>query len=284
MKEHIDIFLPQASGEQVERLKKQILQCPQVQQVICVDGMRSSEALRSIASRTEADYVVLVVKDTWLELSEGALERLALVAHDSAAAMVYADHWEKKRDADGHWSVEKHPAIDYQEGSIRDDFDFGSLWLLRGSLLRQWAHDSATAKYIYGGLYDLRLYLSRQGEVFHLNELLYTEVESDTRASGEKQFDYVNPANRDVQIEMEQVATRHLEAIGALVDTTSLVEVDYDEQPFEIEASVIVPVYNRAKTIADAVNSALSQETKFKYNVMVVDNHSSDGTTLNLSF
>ena len=279
MKEHIDFFLPQASGEQAERLKRQILQCPQVQQVVYVDGMRSSEALRNIASRTEADYVALVIKDTCLELGEGALERMVLVAHDSAAAMVYADHWEKKQDADGHWSIEKHPAIDYQLGSIRDDFDFGSLWLLRGSLLRQWAHDTSTTQYVYGGLYDLRLYLSRQGEVFHLNELLYTEVESDTRASGEKQFDYVNPANRDVQIEMEQVATRHLEAIGALVDTTSLLEVDYDEQPFEVEASVVIPVYNRAKTIADAVKSALAQETKFQYNVIVVDNHSTDGTT-----
>ena len=279
MKEHIDIFLPKADGEQAERLRNQVLECPRVQQVVCVDGMRSSEALRNMAGSTTADYVVLMVKDTWLELGEGALERLALVAHDSGAAMVYADHWEKKRDGNGQWTIEKHPAIDYQLGSVRDDFDFGSLWLLRGDLLRQWAHDAASTDYIYGGLYDLRLYLSRQGELLHLNELLYTEVETDTRASGEKQFDYVNPVNRDVQIEMEQVATRHLEAIGALVDTTSLLEVDYDEQPFEVEASVIIPVYNREKTITDAVKSALSQETKFRYNVIVVDNHSTDGTT-----
>ena len=115
--------------------------------------------------------------------------------------------------------------------------------------------------------------------MLHLNELLYTEVERDVRASGEKQFDYVNPANREVQIEMEQVATRHLEAIGALVDTNNLLTVDYDEQPFECEASVIIPVFNRAKTIADAVKSALEQETSFQYNVIVVDNHSTDGTS-----
>lgn len=285
MKEQIDIFQPKANGDQVEKLRKQILESPQVKQVVYVDGMRSSEALRNIAASTEADFVVLIVKDTQVELGVGALERMAQVAADSGAAMVYADHWERKK-IDGNWTTEKHPAIDYQLGAIRDDFDFGSLWLLRGDLLRQWAHDTTSTDYIYGGLYDLRLFLSRQGELLHLNELLYTEVELDTRASGEKQFDYVNPANRDVQIEMEQVATRHLEAIGALVDTTSLLAVNYDEQPFELEASVIIPVYNREKTIADAVKSALSQATTFKYNVIVVDNHSTDGTTeiLNTQF
>jgi hypothetical protein len=169
--------------------------------------------------------------------------------------------------------------IDYQLGAIRDDFDFGALWLVRGEWLRQWAHESANTHYIYGGLYDLRLFLSRQGDLLHLNEMLYTEVERDVRASGEKQFDYVNPANREVQVEMEQVATRHLEAIGALVDTNNLLTIDYNEQPFEVEASVIIPVFNRAKTIADAVKSALEQEASFAYNVIVVDNHSTDGTS-----
>ena len=125
----------------------------------------------------------------------------------------------------------------------------------------------------------MRLFLSRQGDLLHLNEMLYTEVERDVRASGEKQFDYVNPANREVQVEMEQVATRHLEAIGALVDTNNLLTVDYNEQPFDVEASVIIPVFNRAKTIADAVKSALEQEASFAYNVIVVDNHSTDGTS-----
>ena len=277
MKEHLDIFLPKVDEEWAETLKEQVLSGTLVLNVFSTEAVRSSEALRQIAAQTQAPYVALVVKDTAIQLGEAALERMVKVAQDSGAAMVYADRYEKKRVGDD-WQTEKHPVIDYQLGAIRDDFDFGALWLLKGDLLRQWAHESANTQYKYGGLYDLRLYLSRQGELLHLNEMLYTEVERDMRASGEKQFDYVNPANREVQIEMEQVATRHLDAIGALVDTNSLLTIDYNEQPFDIEASVIIPVFNRAKTIADAVKSALEQETSFAYNVIVVDNHSTDGT------
>ena len=277
MKEHLDIFLPKVDEEWAETLKEQVLSGTLVLNVFSTEAVRSSEALRQIAAQTQAPYVALVVKDTAIQLGEAALERMVKVAQDSGAAMVYADRYEKKRVGD-EWQTEKHPVIDYQLGAIRDDFDFGALWLLKGDLLRQWAHESANTQYKYGGLYDLRLYLSRQGELLHLNEMLYTEVERDMRASGEKQFDYVNPANREVQIEMEQVATRHLDAIGALVDTNSLLTIDYNEQPFDVEASVIIPVFNRAKTIADAVKSALEQETSFAYNVIVVDNHSTDGT------
>ncbi len=277
MKEHLDIFLPKVDEEWAETLKEQVLSGTLVLNVFSTEAVRSSEALRQIAAQTQAPYVALVVKDTAIQLGEAALERMVKVAQDSGAAMVYADRYEKKRVGDD-WQSEKHPVIDYQLGAIRDDFDFGALWLLKGDLLRQWAHESANTQYKYGGLYDLRLYLSRQGELLHLNEMLYTEVERDMRASGEKQFDYVNPANREVQIEMEQVATRHLDAIGALVDTNSLLTIDYNEQPFDVEASVIIPVFNRAKTIADAVKSALEQETSFAYNVIVVDNHSTDGT------
>ena len=278
MKEHLDIFLPDVDDAWVETLKEQVLTSTLVLNVFRVSGFRSSDELREMAAQTQATYVALVVKDAALELGEGALERLVKVANDSGAAMVYADRYERK-EVNGKWQTEKHPVIDYQLGAIRDDFDFGALWLIRGEWLRQWAHESANTHYIYSGLYDLRLYLSRQGELLHLNEMLYTEVERDMRASGEKQFDYVNPANREVQIEMEQVATRHLETIGALVDTNNLQPVDFNEQPFDVEASVIIPVFNRAKTIADAVKSALEQETSFVYNVIVVDNHSTDGTS-----
>ena len=290
MKERVDIFLPDVATAKVEALREQLLARPLVQRVIFVQRMHSSESLRALASQSQAAYVALQVNDTPLDLCEGALERMVSVARDSGASMVYADRYERKlarqsedtapssKEDAGTWQVEKHPAIDYQLGSIRDDFDFGSLWLLRGDLLRRWAQESDTS-YIYSGLYDLRLYLSRQGDLLHLNEFLYTEVETDLRASGEKQFDYVNPANREVQIEREQVATRHLEAIGALVDTSTYQSVDFNEQPFEVEASVIIPVYNRAKTIADAVKSALEQQTAFDYNVIVVDNHSTDGTS-----
>ena len=161
--------------------------------------------------------------------------------------------------------------IDYQIGSIRDDFDFGSLWLVKTSLLHTFAMQAGENDYHHAGLYALRLFLSRNGEIFHINERLYTEEEKDTRASGVKQFDYVNPANREVQIEMEQAATAHLQEIGAKIDPSYYRRPDFNEQEFEFEASVIIPVYNREKTICVAVNSALGQKTSFKYNVIVVD-------------
>lgn len=172
-----------------------------------------------------------------------------------------------------------HPVIDYQPGSLRDDFDFGSVVLLSTPLLRSFVTRHAESEYRYAGFYELRLYLSRHGELFHLDEPLYTENEEDLRASGVKQFDYVNPANREVQIEMERAVTRHLEAVGALLDTAAYSVPDFNEQPFEVEASVIIPVRNREKTICDAVDSALAQKANFKFNVIVVDNHSTDNTT-----
>ncbi len=242
--------------------------------IVIGEGMKSVDTLRQIAQASTADFVLLYTKSAPLTLGDGALERMSRAALDAGAALVYADHWEQKGG-----SVGKHPAIDYQTGSIRDDFDFGSLLLVRGDLMREWARQTDLPAWKYAGLYDLRLFLSRRGEVLHLNELLYTEVEDDMRASGVKQFDYVNPANREVQIEMEQVATAHLREIGALVDTSAYSPVSFDEQDFPVEASVIIPVYNREKTILDAVRSALEQKTAFGFNVIVVDNHSTDRTT-----
>lgn len=187
--------------------------------------------------------------------------------------MVYSDHYSLEEGA-----LTKHPAIDYQAGSLRDDFDFGSLWLIKSQALLDYVAQTDRVDYKYAGLYDLRLYLSRKGEIFHLNEYLYTEAELDTRKSGEKQFDYVNPRNREVQIEMERACTAHLEKVGAIVDTNFYRQPDFDEQDFACEASVVIPVFNREKTIADAVKSALSQKTNFPYNVIVVNNHSTDST------
>ncbi len=241
-------------------------------------ALTSCVTLRQVAERASADYVLLQTKPVAVTLGEGAVERMSQAASVSGAPLVYADHYDQKMIG-GKSLIEKHPAIDYQEGSIRDDFDFGSLLLLKTSLLKKWATQTKENGYAYAGLYDLRLFLSREGEVLHLNEFLYTEEEHDTRASGVKQFDYVNPANRDVQIEMETVATAHLREIKALVDTSLYRDVDFDEQEFDTEASVIIPVFNREKTIRDAVGSAMSQKTSFPYNVIVVDNHSTDGTT-----
>ena len=237
-------------------------------------SLQSSHFLMHVAEKATADYVLLQLKPVVISLGVGALERMMAVACDTGAAMVYADRYEVK---DG--VVERHPVIDYQDGSLRDDFDFGSLVLIRTSLLHKYATTDREADYRYAGFYDFRLFLSREGCLFHLNEFLYTEEERDLRASGEKQFDYVNPANREVQIEMEQACTAHLRVVGALVDTSQYQDVNFEEQDFEVEASVIIPVFNRVKTIEDAVNSALSQNTTFKYNVIVVDNHSTDGTS-----
>ncbi len=236
--------------------------------------LQSCNFLMHVAEKATADYVLLQLKPVALTLGAGALERMMAAANDTGAAMVYADRYEVKGGV-----VERHPVIDYQEGSLRDDFDFGSLVLVRTSLLHKYATSDRDADYKYAGFYDFRLFLSREGQLFHLNEFLYTEEERDLRASGEKQFDYVNPANREVQIEMEQACTAHLREVGALVDTTQYQEVDYNEQLFDVEASVVIPVFNRAKTIKDAVESALSQKASFKYNVIVVDNHSTDGTS-----
>ena len=241
---------------------------------IVVDRLESSNTVSSIAENTDADYVIICTKATpIIRWGLYALERFLRTADDTGAVMVYSDHYSVQEG-----KLEKHPVIDYQAGSLRDDFDFGSLWLVKAQNLLDYAAQQDRQEYQFAGLYDLRLYLSRVGEIFHINEFLYTEDELDTRKSGEKQFDYVNPRNREVQIEMEKACTHHLEKVGALVDTNYYRQPDFDEQEFEYEASVIIPVFNREKTIADAVKSALSQKTSFKFNVIVVNNHSTDRT------
>ena len=292
MREKIDCFLPCSDFQAATSVVAQLRASKTIQNIclltsaplpkkgrsdcqqLHVDNLTGSNTLMSIAENAKADYVLLQTKSTRLILGEGALDRMLRIASDADAAMVYADHYdliEGKRC--------EHPVIDYQLGSIRDDFDFGSLILIKTALLHTFAMQAGEHDYQYAGLYALRLFLSRHGQIFHINEKLYTEEEQDTRASGVKQFDYVNPRNREVQIEMEQAATAHLAEIGAKIYPSFYRRPDFNEQEFDVEASVIIPVYNREKTICDAVNSALSQKASFKYNVIVVDNHSTDKTT-----
>ncbi len=282
MREKIDCFLPCDDLSLAQQTIDQLRNSRTVQNIfllvnspledvkdarqITVDNLTSSNTLMRMAENAQADYVLIMTKSTSFTLGQGALVRMLRVASDSNAAMVYSD-----RTA--------HPVIDYFPGSIRDDFDFGCLWLVKTSLLHTFAMQAGEHDYQYAGLYALRLFLSRQGEIFHINECLYTEEETDLRASGVKQFDYVNPRNREVQIEMEHAATAHLAAIGAKIDPGFYRRPDFNEQEFEIEASVVIPVYNREKTIMDAVESALGQKASFKFNVIVVDNHSTDKTT-----
>ena len=253
-------------------------EAPKDCRLLTVNNLTSSRTMMRIAENAAADYVLLSVKAQPLQFGASALERMLQVACDSNAAMVYSDRYEERHEKNGEKIIERHPVIDYQLGSLRNDFDFGSILLIKTALMHKFATTDTDREYQHAGLYALRLLLSREGTLFHLNEYLYTEQETDLRASGEKQFDYVNPANREVQIEMELAVTAHLDAIGAKIDTLSYREPDFQEQEFPVEASVIIPVYNREKTIADAVMSALSQQTTFPYNVIVVDNHSTDRT------
>lgn len=262
-----DIYVLAAEGMSVDTL-------PQRTQLLQTDSLLSSATMRLITAQATAEYALLYLKQSPLTLGYQAIERMLQVAEATDASMVYADHY----SVEGGKTV-KHPVIDYQLGSIRDDFDFGSVVLLNVKTLKDFAAQQDSDNYQFAGWYALRLFLSRQGKVFHLNEFLYTEEENDLRTSGEKQFDYVNPRNREVQIEMEQAATKHLSALNALVDTKLYTYPDFSEGHFPVEASVVIPVFNREKTVRDAVLSALSQRTDFPFNVIVVDNHSTDKTT-----
>ena len=231
-----------------------------------------SRSLKTIAAQAEAPYTLLYTKDTILNLGMFALERMVHILEDSGAGMVYADHYQLKG---GQQSIV--PVIDYQQGSLRDDFDFGSVLLLRTDALKE-AASRMKADYQFAGLYDLRLKLSQQYELVHINEYLYTEVENDTRRSGEKIFDYVDPKNRNRQIEMEAACTEHLKEVGGYLKP-EFEHIEFNRGNFEYEASVIIPVRNRIRTIRDAIRSVLTQQTDFRFNLIVIDNHSTDGTT-----
>lgn len=293
MREKIDLFLPCEYIDDAQKALSVLHEYKTVQHIhflvsadfaahhqvpegctfVITDRLESSNTIASIAENTDADYVMICTRHTTIGWGNNTLERFLRVADDTDAVMVYADHYKMVEG-----KMEKHPVIDYQSGSLRDDFDFGSLWCIKAQALADYIAQPDREEYQFAALYDLRLYLSRVGEIFHLNEFLYSEAELDTRKSGEKQFDYVNPRNREVQIEMEKACTQHLGKVGALIDTTFYRQPDFGEQDFEYEASVIIPVFNREKTVADAVKSALGQKANFKFNVIVVNNHSTDRT------
>ncbi|MFC4677147.1 glycosyltransferase family 2 protein, partial [Dysgonomonas termitidis] len=211
-------------------------------------------------------------KPAELRLGMFALDRMAQVIADSGAGLVYADHYQVVGD-----EKKNNPLIAYQKGSLRDDFNFGSL-LLYKSLDLKMAVSKMDREYKFAGIYDLRLKVSQEADLVHINEYLYTEIEYDTRKSGEKIFDYVDPKNREVQREMELACTDHLKKTGAYL-TPDFKNVEFGKSDFEYEASVIIPVRNRIRTIGDAIKSALEQKTSFKFNIIVIDNYSTDGTT-----
>ena len=265
-------FLDEAEGLQtIHSLQKQ----DEVSDIHLIGNPCQTSSLRQMAEEALAPYILLYTKRFDLQLGYYALTRMLTVAEDTGASMVYADHRIQLPDG----TVEAHPLIDYQLGSVRDDFSFGSLLLLRAADVQEYFAQERLKEYEFAGLYDLRLFLSRKMLPVHISETLYTEIETDTRLSGQKQFDYVDPRNRRRQIEMERACTRHLKAIGALLAPDEFDEIKFDEEDFPVEATVIIPVRNRVRTIEDAIKSVLRQETTFPFNLMVVDNHSDDGTS-----
>ena len=289
MKATVHCFLPYADEAQVRESVENLKQLPLVSKitllttnadaegclgcdVLHVDTLTSSAAMRAIAEHANAEYILLYTKYNQLFMGYNALERFVGIAKDSNAAMLYSDYYtvvEGKRT--------NAPVIDWQFGALRDDFNFGSVLFFNAADFKK-AAAGIDANYTAAGLYDLRLRISRISAPVHINEYLYTDITVDNRASGEKIFDYVDPRNRASQIEMEAACTEHLKAIGGYLEP-KFDAIDLSAGDFANEASVIIPVRNRVRTIADAMESVLMQKTDFPFNLIVIDNHSTDGTT-----
>lgn len=241
-------------------------------EVIAIDSLKSTNTIKKIANNAGTEYTLIYTKQADLRLGYFALDRMIQIAQDSDAGLIYTDYYQVVGD-----EKKNCPVIAYQKGSLRDDFNFGSVLLYKSDDLKMAASQMDTA-YRFAGLYDLRLKVSQTAQLVHINEYLYTEIENDTRKSGEKIFDYVDPKNREVQIEMEKACTDHLTKIGAYL-APDFKKIEFNKADFEFEASVIIPVRNRIRTISDAVKSVLNQKTNFKFNLIIVDNYSTDGTT-----
>lgn len=274
----IDCFLPQGNAEETRRNVEELKSYDTVATVNVVEGnIKASATLKDIANKATAPYTLLYLKSQFIKLGYLALDRMITLGDITEADMIYADHYNLA--ADGTRS--DAPVIDYQMGSLRDDFNFGSVILFRTESLKA-AANMMKADYQAAGFYDLRLKLAEKFRIEHINEYLYSEVELDTRKTGEKLFDYVDPKNRASQIEMEQAATEYLKEVGGYLKP-GFKDIDITEGEFPVEMTVMIPVRNRIRTIRDAINSALEQKTTFKYNVFVVENgpecHSTDGTT-----
>jgi hypothetical protein len=236
----------------------------------------SSEAIKKVIEETSTPYLLLINGSKQVELTKNTFDIFISQAIKTQAGWIYSDYYEKKKDI-----LTLHQLINYQAGSVRDDFDFGQCFLIRTDIARKCLPDlfSNQNKLIYAGLYDLRLAISRHLSIVRISEPLYSVLMTDESTIKENIFDYVDPKNREVQIEMEQVATHHLKEIGAYIVPSIKKTVSFTDD-YDHEASVIIPVKNRVNTISDAINSALKQKASFKFNVLIVDNHSKDNTTV----
>ena len=293
MNKTITCFIPYGSENQINKTIRHLQECSTVDRIFLLptspvpnlslpdkcyilpsSAPESVERYKQVALYANTPFTLICTQVQDLEFGYMALERMCDYLSAPQCSMVYADHYKTIKG-----ERTPHPVIDYQLGSVRDDFDFGSLLMFRTDYLKRAINEiEAEKEYQHSALYALRLALSRYGELTHIREFLYTETEIDLRKSGEKQFDYVDPRNRQVQIEREEVFTRHLKKIGAYLKP-GMMTVDLKEGEFSHEASIIIPVRNRARTINDAIRSVLEQETSFPFNLIIIDNHSTDGTS-----
>lgn len=293
MNKTITCFIPYGSENQINKTIRHLQECSTVDRIFLLptspvpnlslpdkcyilpsSAPESVERYKQVALYANTPFTLICTQVQDLEFGYMALERMCDYLSAPQCSMVYADHYKTIKG-----ERTPHPVIDYQLGSVRDDFDFGSLLMFRTNYLKRAINEiEAEKEYQHSALYALRLALSRYGELTHIREFLYTETEIDLRKSGEKQFDYVDPRNRQVQIEREEVFTRHLKKIGAYLKP-GMMTVDLKEGEFSHEASIIIPVRNRARTINDAIRSVLEQETSFPFNLIIIDNHSTDGTS-----
>lgn len=264
----VDVLKSSGLVEKIFVISPESIEIKNAETLVCTNP-HSTDTIKKIAEKSTLDFSLLALHDGGLSLGQFALERMLQVIENTGSAMVYADYVEIK---DGKHS--NYPLIDYQFGSLRDDFNFGPAQLFRSNVLKTFTEVDIR----WAGFYSLRLHASRIGEILRVPEFLFSMEETDTRKSGEKQFDYVSGNARDKQIEMEKACTTHLKKIGALLKMP-FKEINFSEVEFPIEASVIIPVRNRIKTIKDAVESVLAQKTTFRFNLIVVDNYSTDGTT-----
>lgn len=277
MTKSIDCFIPSCDFGQTTDTERALRDDANVAEVHYLsEGAGSTKTIRHIADTAKAPYVLLYTKSDALQLGYHALDRMLTIARDYDALMVYSDHYVLLPSGER----KPMPLTDYQEGSVRDDFQMGSLLLISTGGLREYCAQEQLHRYQHAALYDLRLFLSRKQLPVHIREFLYTEVERDTRLSGQKQFDYVDPRNRARQVELERACTRHLRAINAYLHGGEFDTIKFEDRShFHVEATVVIPVRDRVRTIADAIESVLRQETTFDHNLMVVDNGSSDGTS-----
>lgn len=254
---------------------------PKGVETIQTDVLHSGKTINAVLQKCTSDYILFLTQRGEATLGQFALERFLDVAKETGAGITFADYLEVKNSAER--AISEHPGNDYQLGSIRDNFEFGPLMLFSRKALENALHRHGTIPDVkWAGLYDLRLKISVDAKLVRIPEFLYSKVETDVRRSGEKQFDYVDPRNQEAQNEMEFVATQHLKRIGAYL-APQFKKVPESNFQFPVEASVVIPVRNRERTIADAVSSALQQKTSFEYNIIVVDNYSMDRTTQILS-